>query len=135
MAGSPVTGDRVRAVLGKTRRRFALYYLLSNEYTDIDTLSVQIAAWEEDESVTSVDEAAWERVKIALHHNHLPRLAAHGIVEFDVRSGDVVRSDGFEEIRPTVERLRATDEEIEHRRAARDASETGQDDEQLASNT
>jgi hypothetical protein len=46
---------------------------------------VQIAAWERDESVTSVDEAARRQVKISLHHNHLPRLEQHGVVEFDVR--------------------------------------------------
>ena len=135
MAGSPVTGDRVRSVLGKTRRRFVLYYLLSNEYTDIDSLSVQIAAWEEEESVTSVDEAARRRVKISLHHNHLPRLERHDIVEFDVRSGDVVRSDGFDDVRPTVERLRESDDDAQTLREFREPSEEEADDERLASNT
>ncbi|MCU4802054.1 hypothetical protein OB920_16885 [Halobacteria archaeon HArc-gm2] len=122
MAGSPVTDDRLSAVLGKSRRRLALYYLLSNEYTDIDSLSVQLAAWERDESVTSVDEAARRQVKISLHHNHLPRLEQHGVLEFDVRSGDVVRSPGFEDLRPAVERLRATDEKLDRLRNDRGVS-------------
>lgn len=135
MAGSPAKGDRLRSVLGKSRRRFTLYYLLSSEYTDIDSLSVQIAAWEQAESVTSVDESERQRVKISLHHNHLPRLAAQGIIEYDVRSGDIVRSDGFDDVRSTVERLRKTDERIENRRDARESSVDGTDDEQLASST
>jgi len=134
MAGSPVTGDRLGAVLGKSRRRFALYYLLSNEYTDIDTLSVQIAAWEQGETVTSVDEAARRQVKIALHHNHLPRLETHDVIEFDVRSGDVVRTAGFEDVRPAVERLRATDEKLEELREDRGAADDADDDEQFAFN-
>lgn len=131
MAGSPVTDDRLSAVLGQSRRRLALYYLLSNEYTDLDSLSVQIAAWERDESVTSVGEAARRQVKISLHHNHLPRLEQHGVLEFDVRSGDVVRAPGFEELRPAVERLRATDEKLDRLRA--DQGGSGDvDDEQFA---
>ena len=122
MAGSQANADRIRSVLGTTRRRFALYYLLSNEYTDIDSLSVQIAAWEQGKSVTSVDESERQRVEISLHHNHLPRLAAHDIVEYDERSGDVVRSSEFDEVRPTVERLRETDEQRENERDGREVA-------------
>lgn len=134
MAGSHVKEDRIRSVLGKSRRRFALYYLLSNGHTSIDSLSVQIAAWEQGESVTSVDEEIRRRVKISLHHNHLPRLAAHDIIEYDARSGDVVRSDGFDDVRPAIQRLQATDEERGRNRCSRKSSVDGRDGEQLPSN-
>lgn len=134
MEGSHVKGGRIRSVLGKSRRRFALYYLLSNEHTDIDSLSVQIAAWEQGESATSVDEKTHRRVQISLHHNHLPQLAAHDIVEYDVRSGDVVRSDGFDDVRPAIQRLRATDERRERKRGSRESSVGERDGEQLPSN-
>lgn len=121
-------------MLGRSRRRLALYHLLSNEYTDIESLSVQVAAWEEGESVTSVDESVRQRVKISLHHNHLPRLADDGILEYDTRNGDVVRADGFEDVRPTIERLRRTDESGANPRDDREPSAAA-DDEQLASNS
>lgn len=135
MAGSPASGDSFRSVFGKSRRRFILYYLLSNEYTDIDTLSVQVAAWEEGESVTSVDEATLRRVKISLHHNHLPRIEAQDIIEFDARSGDVVRSDRFDEVRSTVERIRETDEQMGRTQGSQEATSEERDGEQVASNT
>lgn len=135
MQGSPAKGERLRSVFGKARRRFALYYLLSNEHTDIDSLSVQIAAWEQGESVTAVEEADRRSVKISLHHNHLPRLEACDIIEFDVRNGDVVRSTGFDDVRQTIERLRETDERIQETDGSRGLPTGEMDGEHLASNT
>lgn len=90
-----------------------LYYLLSTECTNIETLSVNIAAWEREKSVTSVDAEARRAVEISLHHNHLPQLAAHDIVEYDTRNGDVVRATGFDDVRSTIEQVRETAEQAD----------------------
>lgn len=118
MSGSECDVDQVLELLGDPRRRFTLYYLLSNEYTNVDSLSLQIAAWEQSETVASVGEEGRQSVEISLYHNHLPRLADHDVVEFDSRNGDIVRSDAFDDVRPVVERLRTADEGTGERETA-----------------
>ena len=44
-------------------------------------------------------------VKIELHHNHLPRLAAAGYLEWNRRDDTVSRGPRFETIVPTIELL------------------------------
>lgn len=105
--------DRTLELFADTRRRFTLYFLLSNEYTDTESLSVQVAAWETDESIAEVSPERQRSVKIALHHVHLPKLAARDVIEFDHRSGDVVVADGFERLRPFVEEFRESEEALD----------------------
>lgn len=102
--------DEVLSLLNDSRRRHALYCLLSNEYVDIDGLSLQIAAWERDETIASVDTDATEEVKVSLHHNHLPRLVESDVIEYDSRCGDIVRGDGFDEIESVVEQFRSNED-------------------------
>lgn len=98
--------DSIFALLADPRRRRLLYHLLETEYANAGTLSRRLAAFEAGTSVRAVDDDDSRQVGISLVHDHLPRLAAHGLVEFDARSGDVVTADGFEDVRPFVERAR-----------------------------
>lgn len=107
--------------LSDPRRRYVLYLLLENEQANVENLSLQIAAWENDVSVSAVSAADHRAVRVGLVHNHLPRLAEHDVIEYDRRSGDLVRGDRFESIRPVVEQVRAIDEQGEH---AQDAPES-----------
>lgn len=102
--------DELLSTLNDSRRRQTLYYLLANRHTDLDSLSLQIAAWERDETIAAVPEDASEAVAVSLHHNHIPRLAESGIVEYDTRSGDIVRGSGFDEVEPVVRQLREAEE-------------------------
>lgn len=90
-------------LLSESRRRRLLYHFLESEYDTVETLSRRIAAWEAEVEPRKVSEDDRERVAIALVHNHLPHLAQHGVVEYDARSGDVVRADGFDDLRPLIE--------------------------------
>lgn len=113
MTSNRVGGDRTHALLSNARRRFALYYLLSNEYTNTDSLSLQIAAWEEEVSIADVSEDTQQAVKLSLHHHHLPKLAASNVLEFDYRTGDIVLADGFEDLRPFIEDYREKEEALD----------------------
>lgn len=105
--------DGILSLLSESRRRQALYCLLSNRTLNIDSIAVQIAAWENNESIASVSEQAEESIKIALHHNHLPKLVEAGIVEYDGRSGDIIPGERFDEIESTVEQLREDEDEAD----------------------
>lgn len=103
--------DDTFGLMDDSRRRFALYYFLSNDYTDIDTLALQVAAWEQGEPIDEVSESDVESVKISLHHIHLPKLEEKFIIEYDGRSGDIVVDDGFDEIQPVLAKYKTDDEE------------------------
>ena len=95
--------DVVYELLADSRRRLLLYQFRAKQVSTIEELSRNIAASERGVPVDSVSEEDRKSVVTALHHNHLPRLSSRGVIEFDDRSGDVVRSERFDEIRPFVE--------------------------------
>lgn len=95
--------ETAHQLLGNPRRRYLLYHLMDNGVGNLEELSLQIAAWEQDESVEDVSEESREHVAISLVHNHLPRLADHGFADYDLRSGDIVLTDKFAEIEPFVD--------------------------------
>ena len=81
-------------LLAVPRRRYLLYALLKQGgLATIDRLARQIAACECASTGETIDDDLEKRVEIALVHNHLPRLADVGLVEYDRRSGDVVLSE------------------------------------------
>ncbi|WP_137283470.1 DUF7344 domain-containing protein [Halorussus salinisoli] len=76
------------------RRRYVLYYL--QRYggpVKLGELAEQIAAWENDTSVSEVSPSQRKSVYSALHQTHLPKLQAAGVLRYDsdrslVRSTD-----------------------------------------------
>ncbi|WP_049924774.1 DUF7344 domain-containing protein [Halopiger djelfimassiliensis] len=103
--------DTIYGVLSETRRRYVLYYLLDTERATADELARQIAAWERNTSLDSIADDVTTTVLTSLVHNHLPRLASHGIIEYDAQRGDVVVTDEFDEFRETVSRARTVEDE------------------------
>ncbi|WP_459190770.1 DUF7344 domain-containing protein [Halosimplex sp. J119] len=74
--------DDVYLLLRSERRRLVLD-VLSNEHaaTTLDDLAAEVAARESD--FDADDERAMSRLKTALHHNHLPKLAEADALEYD----------------------------------------------------
>jgi len=95
--------DTVRSILSNARRRYLLYHFLENDYGNVTEIALQVAAWEGDTSIEDVPEDHYHRIKASLAHNHLPRLADHGVIEYDARSGDIVAREGFDDFRSAVE--------------------------------
>lgn len=78
-------------LLRASRRRYVLYYLLSNrDSTTVDALATHVARRE------GLDDP--DRVATSLHHSHLPKLADAGLVS--VESGDVTPLDAIASIEP-----------------------------------
>lgn len=87
-----ISRDDAFHVLQDGRRRAILRFLLSEEHDDPTPLSalaafVAAARCDGSESVT-VGEVQ-ERVRVALHHSHLPLLDDHGIVDYDYEARTV----------------------------------------------
>lgn len=85
--------DDLLKLLADRRRRYVLYYLddAEDDVVTLDELSDHVAdrreAWSANTDGTGV--VALERVRVGLHHNHLPRLADAGLIDYDGRTQTV----------------------------------------------
>lgn len=81
--GSGTLLDRILAGLARPQSRHVLYSLAEEEPRELDDLAVTVAELEVGAQPTSDQR---ERVKIAIYHNVLPKLADLQLVEYDPRS-------------------------------------------------
>lgn len=101
------TIDVACELLADSRRRSVLYELREADVTTIDDLIQRIVADESTES-SGPDK---ESVHIDLVHHHLPKLEQCDVLEYDQRNSDVVRRDGFDDVRPLLERTHELESE------------------------
>lgn len=101
--------DASYSLLGERRRRYLLYLLDEADYATLEELALRIAAWETEAPVDAVPESARRSVHVSLVHHHLPLLADHAVVDYDLRSGDVVLGEAFDELEALLDRFRETE--------------------------
>ena len=86
-------------VLSSPRRRYLLYYLRTVGGTaELNECARQIAAWENEIDIESVERQQRKRVYVSLYQSHVPRLAEAGVVAYDADAGVVALADGAETI-------------------------------------
>lgn len=85
------TSEEAFTVLSNQRRRYALHYLLQREGATVEVrdLAEQIAAWEHDIDVESVNYDERRNVYTALKQSHLPKLSSAAFIEYDKSRGTV----------------------------------------------
>ena len=99
--------DRVYEILAHKYRRHTLCILHSRPgAVETDELAALVAARSRDIPVSDVDEDARDAVLVELHHNHLPRLRAAGLVSYNPGTSNTVELDG--DIQPLLPSLRAS---------------------------
>lgn len=78
-----LTPDVVFDALRNPRRQFALAYLRQQDRpVTLTELARRTTAWEAGEPPTEIAEDRVDRVRVSLHHSHLPKLADLGLVEY-----------------------------------------------------
>ena len=90
-------------LLADPRRRYLLWHLSECGRATVEEVATRIAAWERDAAVEDVPRSRCKRVAASLHHAHLPRLADHGVVDYDRESGEVVLTDDVVDRLPVAE--------------------------------
>ena len=89
--GDPNSLDRILSGVANEYRRAILRSLhaASDQTLDVDELVDRVADAVEDERTTGISGDRRRRVSIALHHMHLPKLVAGGMVDYEAESGRV----------------------------------------------
>jgi DNA-binding transcriptional ArsR family regulator len=94
MPDEKLSRDRVFDILSSPRRRYVLYYL--REYggpVELTDLAEELAAWENDTTVSEISPQARKRVYVSLYQTHVPKLDEAGLIEYDSDSGELWLSD------------------------------------------
>lgn len=102
--------ETIYDALDDRQRRLALYPLrrTSDGFSDVDALVERVVEWEADEHAG--DDHA-DGVARTLHHVHLPKLTADGVVDYDWRTEAVrYRPGGLLEAHPELAERRDLDE-------------------------
>lgn len=110
--GTPATlsDDDCFDLLSNHRRRYALHYLQGGrEEASLGELAEQIAAWENETTLSEVSADERKRVYTSLQQVHLPRMAEMGAIEFDDRAGEVALGPAAEDLDIYLEVVRGRD--------------------------
>lgn len=85
-----LTQGEVYDLLSNARRRFVISYLRDrDEPVELNELSRDVAAWENETDVENLTDQQIKRVYVSLYQTHVPKLSESGIVEYDQDSGEV----------------------------------------------
>jgi hypothetical protein len=85
--------DDVYDVLSHRTRRALVYILGRTESTSLDTVTRDLLDLEGDWADGAEADGGTDRIKVELHHVHLPRMAASGMLEYDTDTG-AIRTNG-----------------------------------------
>jgi len=87
----PVSPDTILSIVASEHRRAVLNVLdnASEKTLGYDTLVARVADRVRDEDAERVSDEHRQRVRIALHHAHLPKLEAARIIDYEAESGRV----------------------------------------------
>ena len=81
--------DQFYSSLASSQRRRLLYYLLETTESTVAELATVLSGWEVTNTGTMHTQADRTDMAIELVHNHLPRLANAGLIEYDTDKGSV----------------------------------------------
>ncbi|RQH03135.1 DUF7344 domain-containing protein [Natrarchaeobius oligotrophus] len=100
---NPFDLDDLLIVLADEHRRELLARLDERETWTVDELARALAAADDETGPVSDHSESSERVEIQLRHQHLPKLHAAGLLEYDRRSDTVVRREPSAELRRVID--------------------------------
>ncbi|MFP8888912.1 hypothetical protein ACLI4U_03980 [Natrialbaceae archaeon A-CW2] len=106
--------DTLLGLLADWRRRHLLYALQGKRCLTVETLLSDVYGTDRigDARSSADGEQRRREQRISLLHNHLPRLADEGIIEYDPRNQDIVRGPRFGSVEPLLDTMRSYDTEI-----------------------
>ncbi|WP_226479280.1 DUF7344 domain-containing protein [Natrinema amylolyticum] len=98
--------DTVFTILSDTTQRSLLWYLSDVEQATVRELTAHLASSNDG---GDRHHESRRQAHVTLVHDHLPRLAADGVVDYDRSANDVTIGPNFDEVEPFVSRLEDAD--------------------------
>lgn len=91
-------------ILSNQRRRHTLHYLQQSENrVDLQELSKQLSAWENDVAPEEITHRDRKSVYTALRQTHLPKMDAADVVNYDPNRGFVEPAEEFDDVEVYLE--------------------------------
>ncbi len=79
--------NHVFRLLANEQRRYVLYYLHElDDSADLETIALQVTAWQHEKPLSEVSDEELHRAMVRLRNIDLPKLSEAGIVEYDPRT-------------------------------------------------
>lgn len=75
--------DQFYRALAATQRRRLLYHLLAEKESTVEELATVLSGWEATTTGTMRTAADRSKLRLTLVHNHLPRLAEAGLIDYE----------------------------------------------------
>lgn len=98
---------RFEALADGNRRRVLAALCESETRLSLTELAIELNDGQSDAAARGPDRSAVDRLRIELYHQHLPKLADGGFVDFDVDRRTVRLAPEFDEVEGTAELLAA----------------------------
>ena len=97
-----VSGVELVGVIADPDTRAVLETLSETETVTVEGLAAELA-----------ENGRRKRVRITLHHVHLPKLAAAGLIDFDAETGELDVTDALPGVAASLDRLAENPEMVE----------------------
>lgn len=114
MVGTPIDFDTLLELCGNEHRRILLGTLLEERRAlTMRDLSEAIVEYNHHAPLQEVSGETMTQLQTELHHLHVPRLVAAGLVEYDDDRGLVEPTADFQGVAPRLKRILAADPDLE----------------------
>lgn len=106
--------DSVLALCQHQHRRIVLGTLAEEQrLLTLNDLSKAVLKHNHQMPITEASEEVLNEIRVSLHHAHLPKLAAEGLIHYDSERQCVEPTDQFEQVQPMLSTLLAADPTLE----------------------
>lgn len=110
----PLAFDTELELCRDRHRRIVLAILAAEQRRlTVDDLTKTILKYNHQTTVTEVSGEVLEQVRQSLHHVHLPKLAAAGVVEYDPERHLVEPTEQFDQLQPSLSAILDADPALE----------------------
>lgn len=114
MSESPIPFDAVLDLCGNRHRRIVLAVLAAERRSlTVNDLRTAILEYNHHEQVTDASETVLTEITLSLHHAHIPKLEAAGVVEYDSERQLVGPTERFDQLQPQLATIIDADPELE----------------------
>ncbi|WP_408958571.1 hypothetical protein [Natrinema sp. 74] len=114
MSEKPLAFDTVLDLCADQHRRIALAALANEQRSlTVNDLTKAIAKYNHHVPVTEMPKGSLTELQISLHHAHLPKMEASGLIDYNQERGLVEPTEQFKQMQPQLSAIIEADHDLE----------------------